>query len=159
MEPQYRRDQQWWDRYYLRLAESVATASKDPSTQVGAVLVNRACRKEFLGYNGFPEGVQDTLERYQDRELKYKLIVHAEVNAILKAGEYARGSALYVVPSFALPNICSDCAKFAIQAGVKEIIGYLPDPNDPRAARWGESIKLSATMFREAGVSWRGVEK
>lgn len=86
-----------WDRKYLELAKYIATNwSKDPSTKVGAILVNYETKREFIGYNGFPEGVLDTPERYNDRELKYKLVVHAEVNALLKAAQYARGGTLYV---------------------------------------------------------------
>ena len=147
-----------WDRRYLELAKHVATWSKDPSTQVGAVLVNYDKRKEFIGYNGFAQGVGDDPERYANRELKYKLVVHAEVNAIIKAGDYAIGSTLYVWPSFANPNICHDCAKFAIQAGIWYVVGYEADENEERAARWAESIGLAKQMFTEAGVSWRVVK-
>jgi dCMP deaminase len=55
-----------WDRRYLQMAKLVSTWSKDPSTQVGAVLVNYEYQKEFVGYNGFPIGVRDTPERYND---------------------------------------------------------------------------------------------
>jgi len=149
-----------WDRRYLELAKYVATSwSKDPSTQVGAILVNYDFKKEFIGYNGFPEGVDDDPERYNDRELKYKLVAHAEVNAISKAGDYSIGSTLYVYPSFSLPPICNECAKFAINRGVKEVVGYLADPNDPRVKRWEESILISRMMLTEAGVTWRGLNE
>jgi dCMP deaminase len=148
-----------WDRRYLELAKHVATWSKDPSTKVGAVLVNYEQKKEFVGYNGFPEGVQDSPERYNDREIKYKFVVHAEVNAILKAGGYARGATLYIYPSFSLPPICNECAKVAIQSGIKEVVGYSPDANDPRVKRWAEAILVSKSMFEEAGVSWRAIDE
>ena len=74
-----------WDERYLSLAAEVATWSKDPSTQVGAVTVGS--KKEVLsqGFNGFPRGIHDTDERYNDRETKYKFVVHAEMNAIYNA--------------------------------------------------------------------------
>ena len=144
-----------WDRKYLDLAKFVSGWSKDPSTKVGAVLVNYNIGQEFVGYNGFPRGVEDLPERYEDRELKYKLVVHAEVNAILKAGNLARGSSLYVYPSFSFPPICNECAKVAIQAGIKEIVGFEPNLNDPRVQRWLNSISVSKTMFEEAGIPWR----
>jgi dCMP deaminase len=148
-----------WDRKYLSLAKYIAeTWSKDPSTKVGAVVVNWQASQEFIGYNGFPRGVNDWGGRYDDRELKYKLVVHAEVNAILKAGPMASGASLYVYPSFASPAICNECAKIAIQAGIKEIVNYLPDLDDARAKRWEESISYSRSMLREAGVSWREVD-
>jgi dCMP deaminase len=146
-----------WDRKYLGLAKYVANEwSKDPSTKVGAVLVNYDYRQEFIGYNGFPVGVRDTLERYADRELKYKLVVHAEVNAIHKAGHLSRGATLYVYPAFSLPPICNECAKLAIQSGIKEVVGFEPDLNDhPRVQRWINSISISKEMFEEAGITWR----
>lgn len=147
-----------WDRKYLDLAKFVSGWSKDPSTKVGAVLVNYDIGQEFIGYNGFPRGVEDLPERYEDRELKYKLVVHAEVNAILKAGNLARGSSLYVYPSFSFPPICNECAKVAIQAGISEIVGFKPDLNDPRVQRWLNSISVSKTMFEEAGIPWRELE-
>lgn len=147
-----------WDRKYLELAKHVANNwSKDPSTKVGAIVVNYDFHQEFIGYNGFPRGVDDTEERYANRELKYKMVVHAEVNAISKAGHLARGATLYVYPSFSLPPICSDCCKVAIQQGIKEVVGYIADPDDPRVKRWEESIALSRVMLGEAGITWRGL--
>lgn len=148
-----------WDRKYLGLAKYIATEwSKDPSTKVGAVLVNYHYRQEFIGYNGFPTGVQDNPERYNDRELKYKLVVHAEVNAILKAGWLARGSTLYIYPAFNSPPICNECAKVAIQSGIKEVVGFEPD-NSPRVKRWSDSISISRTMLEEAGITWRSLKE
>jgi dCMP deaminase len=145
-----------WDIKYLKLAKYVAENwSKDPSTKVGAVLVNYETGHEFIGYNGFPRGVEDSMDRYNDRELKYKMIVHAEVNAILKAGNLARGASLYVWPSFSIPPICNECAKIAIQSNIKEIIGITPNITDTRFQRWADSMVVSRTMFEEAGITWR----
>lgn len=145
-----------WDRKYLNLAKYVAENwSKDPSTKVGAVVVNYEHNQEFIGYNGFPIGVADTIERYNDREKKYKIIVHAEVNAILKSGKLARGATLYVYPSFSSPPICNECAKIVIQSGIKEIVSIEPDMSDPRTVRWFNSMEISKMMFEEAGITWR----
>lgn len=154
----YLERQEKWDRRYLELAKEVSTWSKDPSTQVGAVLVSPS-GKEFVGFNGFPRGIADTEARWHNRDLKYKFVVHAEINAILKAGEAARGGTLYVYPAFSLPPICHDCAKCAIQAGVAGIVGYLPDPQDPRVVRWKDSIAVSAEMWDEAGCFIRAYEE
>ena len=145
-----------WDRFYLDIAKRYSLQSKDPSTKVGSVLVldNRVVG---MGYNGFPPGVKDTRERLYDRELKYKLVVHSEVNSVITAGERAKGSTLYVYPSFALPPICNECCKVIITAGVKEIVGYIGDDNDPRIARWKDSIAISKLMCDEAGIIYRGI--
>lgn len=149
-----------WDRRFLELAKHIASWSKDPSTQVGAVLVNPENKLVVgLGYNGFARGVEDTFDRLHTRDLKYKYVVHAEVNAILMAGDKANGAHLYVWPSFSIPCICHDCCKTAIQAGVKSVIGLSPSPEyAERAKRWQESIDIAKSMCDEAGVSYRGVE-
>ncbi|NCA14162.1 MAG: hypothetical protein EBS89_08535, partial [Proteobacteria bacterium] len=74
-----------WDRWFLGLAHYVSTASKDPSTKVGAVIVDAERRVVSVGYNGLPRGVEDSEERLHNREVKYKMIIHAERNAILFA--------------------------------------------------------------------------
>jgi len=136
-----------WDKRYLSLAAEVATWSKDPSTQVGAVTVGS--KKEVLsqGFNGFPRGIHDTDERYNHRETKYKFVVHAEMNAIYNAtysGTSLDGATLYV---HGLP-ICSECAKGIIQVGIKKVVIEKSKELD----NWNESVQLSKEMFNEAGV-------
>ena len=136
-----------WDNRYLALAKEVATWSKDPSTQVGAVTVG--AKKEVLsqGFNGFPRGIKDTPERYNHRETKYKFVVHAEMNAIYNAtysGTSLDGATLY---TYGLP-ICSECAKGIIQVGIKKVVIEKSKELD----NWNESLRLSREMFVEAGV-------
>lgn len=148
-----------WDRRFLELAKTISTWSKDPSTQVGAVLVNHRSHVVGVGYNGFPRGVIDEEWRYSEREVKYALICHAEVNAILQAGHESRGAVLYTYPSFMLPPICSDCAKVAIQAGVIGIVGYEPDLSDERVQRWSDSISVAKQMWDEVGLFIRSYKE
>tara|TARA_B110000914_G_C15345546_1_gene391319 strand:+ start:290 stop:742 length:453 start_codon:yes stop_codon:yes gene_type:complete len=136
-----------WDNRYLSLAKEVATWSKDPSTQVGAVTVGT--KKEVLsqGFNGFPRGIEDTDERYNHRETKYKFVVHAEMNAIYNAtysGTSLDGATLYI---YGLP-ICSECAKGIIQVGINKVVIEKSKELD----NWNESLRLSQEMFSEAGV-------
>jgi len=136
-----------WDKRYLSLAKEVSTWSKDPSTQVGAVTVGS--KKEVLsqGFNGFPRNINDTDERYNDRETKYKFVVHAEMNAIYNAtysGTSLDGATLYV---YGLP-ICSECAKGIIQVGIKKVVVE----KSKELNNWNDSVKLSKAMFDEAGV-------
>lgn len=146
-----------WDRRMLELAKHIASWSRDPSTQVGAIISDPRHIVVGLGFNGFPRGVHDEEERYNDREQKYAMVVHAEANAILMAGDRCKGATLYVYPSFVLPPICNECAKLVIQSGIREVVGYEPDPNEGRAARWKQSIEISQQMCKEAGVSWRAI--
>lgn len=131
-----------WDQRFLELAQLVSTWSKDPSTKVGAVIADD--RKIIsVGYNGFPEGVLDTAERYYDRETKYKYMVHAERNALLFANTSVKGMTLYTYPF--MP--CSECAGMVIQAGIKRV-ATLINKNE----RWKRSFKITQRMFGEAGV-------
>jgi dCMP deaminase len=137
-----------WVRRYLNLAREVSTWSKDPRSQVGAVAVkNRSVVSQ--GMNGLPIGVEDTPERLNDRELKNKLIVHAETNCVVSAarnGVSLLGADLYV---YGIP-VCHECSKLVIQSGIK-CVHMLHRPVDPR---WAESFELTKMMFAEAGVEW-----
>ena len=75
-----------WDRRYLGLAREVSCWSKDPSTKIGAVIADNQGRVVALGYNGFARNIEDADEKLNLRELKYEMVVHAEVNAVLIAG-------------------------------------------------------------------------
>jgi dCMP deaminase len=130
-----------WDQRFLRLAQHVADWSKDPSTQVGAV-ITRGKRIVSLGFNGLPQDVDDRTDRLHDRSVKYEMVVHAEVNAILFAAAPLRYCTLYVWP---MPP-CSRCAAVIIQAGINRIVSLNPEE------RWAESCKLGIEMFHEANI-------
>ena len=139
-----------WDIRYLQLAEEVASWSKDPSTKIGAVAVGSKGQVLAQGFNGFPRGMEDKLEYYEDRETKYKYVVHAEMNVIYNAtynGVSLEGSTLYV---WGLP-VCSDCAKGIIQVGVNQV--FMPQQDIPD--HWIDSWDLTRSMFDEAGVKWK----
>ena len=87
------------------------------------------------------------------------LVVHAESNSIRKAGHLAKGATIYVYPAFSFPPICNECAKDAIQYGIKEVVGFEPDMSDTRVIRWLESIKISQMMLQEAGITWRSIKQ
>ena len=132
---------------FLPSAQAIAALSKDPSTKVGAVALNDDGILLAVGYNGFPRGVGDDPARYADKEVKYKLISHAEQNLVAQAayaGHSLKGST--VVLSGLYP--CSSCAKSLIQAGVRRIITPPADANP----RWAPDAEWSSLMFREAGV-------
>jgi len=136
-----------WDTRFLDLAEHISAWSKDPSKKIGAVAVGAQRQILAQGYNGFPRGIDDTTDRYDNREEKYKLVVHAEMNVIYNAsynGVSLNGSTLYV---HGLP-VCSDCAKGIIQVGVKNVIMRKAKAPDV----WLESWKTTETMFKESGV-------
>ena len=139
-----------WTRRYLDMAKEVATWSKDPSKQIGAIAVGDKGQILSQGYNGFPRGVKDTNNRYEVREEKYKYVVHGEMNAIYNAcnsGVSLSGATLYV---HGLP-VCSECAKGIIQVGIKKVIMEYPkDIPD----FWRNSMQLTKQMFQEASVQF-----
>lgn len=134
-----------WDLRFLNLASFVAQWSKDPSTKVGAVIVDQLRRVVSVGYNGFPRGVEDD-DRLTIREVKYEMIVHGEVNAVLSAGRPVAGCTLYTVP---FPP-CSRCASMMVQAGIKRVVA--PAPTKEQIARWGTSFEIAENVFEEGGV-------
>lgn len=135
-----------WHLRFLSLAEHVAAWSKDPSTKVGAVITDYDNRIVSVGYNGFPKGVTDSDERLQDRETKYKIIVHGERNALLFARRHLKDCKLYTWPF--MP--CAPCAAMIIQSGITEVISPMSDNS-----RWIEDFKIAETLFKEAGVKVR----
>jgi len=126
------------------MAKLISEWSKDPSTKVGAVIVDSNRRVVSTGYNGFARGVSDMAERMEDRDVKYRMILHAEENAIMFSKRDLTGCSLYVT---SLPP-CSHCAALIIQSGIKRV--YTKKQEIPE--RWKESFELTSTMFSEAGV-------
>lgn len=142
-----------WDQDFLALARWWALRrSKDPSTKVGAVIVRPDHSIVSLGYNGFAKGVSDDPERYLDRELKHKIVVHAERNAMHFSSESLRGCTLYTWPF--MP--CASCSGDVIQRGITRVVAP-PIPTHLQE-RWGENMELATMQFREAGVKLDIVE-
>lgn len=137
-----------WDVRYLELAKQVASWSKDPSRQIGAVAIGDKGQVLAQGYNGFPRGIHDDVDRLSDRPTKYRYVVHAEMNVIYNAtysGVSLAGSTLYV---HGLP-VCAECAKGIIQVGIKRVV--IPEQEIPDS--WKESCEFMKQLFKEAGVS------
>lgn len=138
-----------WDERFMFLAKEISSWSKDPSTKIGVVIVNDERRILSTGYNGFPKGIEDTEERLSNRSLKYPLIVHGEMNALMSAlynGVSVKGSTMYV---YGLP-VCSECCKNIIQSGIKcVVIDNIEFAPEIWAEQWK---KTSEPMFKEAGV-------
>lgn len=142
----HRKDYISWDEYFMGIAQLSALRSKDPSTQVGACIVDDDNKVVSIGYNGMPRGVDDEVIPWgkgEGLDSKYLYVCHAEFNAILNTrdGAHLKGCRLYVT---LFP--CNECAKAVIQSGIKEII-YLDDKYA------GQTIFLaSRKMLEMAGV-------
>lgn len=141
-----------WDEYFMGVAILAGMRSKDPSTQVGACIVDNENKILSQGYNGLPRGCSDD-EFPWDREgdmlnTKYPYVVHAELNAILNSrGTSLVGSKIYVA---LFP--CNECAKAIIQSGIKEVV-YLSDKYSDT-----DIVKASKRLLNSAGVKMTKLE-
>ena len=134
-----------WNHRFLSLADLVGSWSKDPSTKVGAVIVDDKNRVISVGYNGYPHGVEDS--GLDDRNLKLLKTIHAEENALLFANKSVEGCILYVSPL--LP--CGMCMAKIIQSGITRIVARVPK-EDGRESRWKLSNDVALNMAEEVGI-------
>ena len=146
-----RNDYITWDEYFMGVALLSGRRSKDPSTQVGACIVNNQNKIVGAGYNGLPSGCSDEdfpWEKAGDfLQTKYPYVCHAELNAILNnIGMDLSGCRIYTA---LFP--CNECSKAIIQAGIKEVI-YLSDKYSG-----SEVSQASKRMLDTAGVAYRKV--
>ena len=140
-----------WEEYFMGIALLSAKRSKDPSTQVGACIVNEDNKIIGIGYNGFPIGISDDefpWDKHHENELdnKYLYVCHAELNAILNSISNLKNASIYVT---LFP--CNECSKIIIQSGIKEII-YLEEKGE-------ESISeiASKKMLDAANIKYRKI--
>jgi dCMP deaminase len=142
------RERNTWDSYFVEFARLASTRSKDPSSQVGAVLV-RDKRVLATGYNGLPSQLRDYAERY-DRPLKYSLVIHAEKNCIINAvnvGLSCKEATMYISPFYP----CIRCAMYILQAGIKEVV----IDNQVFNPRYEEEFEMSRKYLADGGVVLR----
>ena len=147
-----REDYLSWDEFFMGIALLAAERSKDPSTQVGACIVNKQNRIVSLGYNGLPNGCADEICPWDKREgsleeTKYAYVAHAELNAILNHRSSVEDCILYVT---LFP--CNECAKTIIQSGIKEVV-YLEDKYDGTPAN-----VVAKKLLDTAGITYRKYE-
>lgn len=148
-----------WKERFIGLALEVATWSKDQNTCVGAIIADDSNRILTVGYNGFPEGVDDNIQERYERPLKYKWTEHADRNALYNAarnGVAVEGSTMYLgwidaKTGLSKPSCypCCDCARGIINSGIKRVVCDKPNFNHKN---WGEDFVVVQTMFEEAGV-------
>lgn len=128
-----------WHYRHMSDAFHQASKSKDPNTKVGAVLVDEENGIISTGFNGFPRDVVDSLERLSNRDVKLRLVMHAEANAIYNAsrmGTSTNNSSAYITHP-----PCLSCYGALKQAGIKNI--YVPKSSlhlmgkEPWKSDWG----------------------
>lgn len=151
MRKDYVKGEDAWNDYFFNLCEAISQKSKDPSTKVGAVIVNSGHSIVSTGYNGFPIGVDDKNDKRYERPEKYTWTCHAEENAIAFAarnGIATNGTTLYCNR---LP-CCAKCTRLAIQAGIREFV-VLCDVDDETLKRWEQENDIGNMMISESGAS------
>lgn len=140
-----------WDEYFMGVAILSSYRSKDPSTKVGACIVNNDKKIVGVGYNGFPTGCDEDLLPWAREgeylETKYPYVCHAELNAILNSSGSVKGCRIYVA---LFP--CNECAKAIIQSGISEVV-YLQDKYKDT-----DSVIASKRLFDISGVVYRKLE-
>ncbi len=141
-----------WDECFMCMAIIASKRSKDPSSQVGAVIVDNDHKVVSIGYNGMPRNIDDkdlTWNKNEGLDNKYLYVCHAEFNAILNVrnGSSVNGCTVYVT---LFP--CNECSKAIIQTGIKKII-YLDD-------KYADSIETRASkkMLDLAGIKYEKYE-
>jgi dCMP deaminase len=131
-----------WNIRFMRLANEIATWSKDPNKKVGAVLISPDRKEISYGYNGFPSKLKDD-ERLRFKRMKNNISIHAEQNAILNSKKNLIGWSLYVNT-----HPCTNCALHIIQAGITKVVTFSIDAS----SSWTDSCKYATHLFKEAGI-------
>jgi dCMP deaminase len=137
-----------WDLRYLRMIKNeICTWSKDPSTQVGSVIVRDTNKFVSLGYNGYASSDEDDTS-LDNREEKYERVIHAEINAILFSKRDLTGCTLYVWPLAP----CSRCAGPIAQVGIKRVVSVTPVASVQE--KWIKSMQHTYKIFKNAGIDF-----
>ncbi len=134
------------DLIWLRKTKELAQLSCDPSSKFGCVIIDEDGRPLGTGYNGFPPGVKED-GRMLDRAVKYELVVHSEVRAILDVMACVAGCTMYCSGA-----PCCRCAVTIVEAGIRRVVCYQPTAD--YLSRWKASYDLMRGVFAEAGVEY-----
>ncbi len=133
-----------WQDYFMGIAKLSAMRSKDPSTQVGACIVDENNKIVSMGYNGMPYGTDDATAKWgkegEWEDTKYPYVCHAELNAILNSPRSVANCRIYVTH-----HPCNECAKAIVQSGIAEVIYEDGKP--------GKASEVALTIFKNAGVT------
>jgi len=140
----------WKLRFLSVIENEICNWSKDPSTAVGAIVVRGRNKQVVGGYNGFAAGVNDTEQRLNNRELKLKLTIHAEMNCLLTAKEDLQGCTI-----ICNRPPCVPCTSAIIQSGITHVVWRKP-PQD-FIDRWGTDFELSKEIMEEANVTYEEI--
>lgn len=134
-----------WDMRMWGMAMLISTWSKDPSTKVGAVIMDMKHRVVSTGFNGYARGVKDCEDEKRNAEIRNLKTIHAEINAITFANQDLSDCSIFVYPS----HPCTNCAAIIIQSGISRVITAKPSVE---SSRWARDMKLASFMLSQASV-------
>ena len=106
------------NKYFIDIAKAVAEQSTCLDKKVGCVIVSQDNQIITCGYNGAPSKCPECVQKgvcFKETH-GFCIATHAEINALIKAGERAKGGKRYVTL-----EPCFECAKAIINAGIKEV--------------------------------------
>ena len=109
--------QRAWDEYFMKIADTVALKSKDPSSKMGCVVVDQNKRVVSLGYNGMIQGAEESKMTLNERPMKYYFAIHSEMNALIFAKQDLTGCTVYNRVA-----TCENCLKYLLQAGISRFV-------------------------------------
>lgn len=144
-------------KWFMMLCYFVALRSRDPSTQVGAVLTSEDHVIRSIGWNDLPRKVRELKERRTERPLKYCYAEHAERNAIynaVRSGVSAMGCTLWINET-----PCCDCARAIIQSGIQRVFAMAPTYDPMQETGWRRDVAEGVQMMQEAGVQVNWIDK
>jgi len=101
----------------MKIAETVALKSKDPSSKMGCVIVDPKKRVVSLGYNGMLQGADESKMTLSERPMKYYFAIHSEMNALIFAHQDLANCTIYNKVA-----TCENCLKYCLQAGIKRFV-------------------------------------
>lgn len=137
-----------WDQFFIDLAYLWAERSKDPNKKVGAVVADEEHHLLGCGYNGFPHGVEDNEMWLSDRELKNKLMIHAEDNAVRDAER--KNSGEFTCTLYVNEPVCVQCAMRIIRS---DMFVRVVQPSLDETSNWYRDCMLAVNMLNLAGIS------
>ena len=142
-----------WDKWFMKQVYLISERSKDPSSKVGAIIVDNFNQIVKIGYNGFPSKVNDKNEERWKKPLKLLLVAHAEANAIFFAARTGTKTENCKLYTSGIP--CCECAKAIIQSGINSVFyhkQYQDKWNEYMTSDWERHEEITKTMFNESGI-------
>lgn len=146
-----REDYASWNQTWMMVAKDIANRSKDPHTQIGAVIVDPETNHLLgAGYVGMPRGISDDLKDIWTSSEKGNYNIHAELNAILNAKSNIEGAIMYLYSGKGYYP-CKECAKVIAQKRISKVIIDEPlAPDDNHSAEY--RMDISRTIFRLCNI-------